>query len=41
MKTTIIFKTTEEFKKQLMKEAKEKNLTLSAYIKSILNERGK
>lgn len=41
MTTTIIFKTTEDFKKQLAKEAKEKNLTLSAYIKSILNERGK
>lgn len=39
MKTNIIFKTTEEFKQQLTKEAKEKNLTLSAYIKSILNER--
>lgn len=41
MKTTIIFKTNEDFKKQLTKEAKEKNLTLSAYIKSILNERRK
>ena len=41
MTTTIIFKTTEDFKNQLTKEAKEKNLTLSAYIKSILNERKK
>jgi len=41
METTIIFKTTKEFKEQLIKEAKEKNLTLSGYIKSILNERGK
>lgn len=41
MKTTIIFNTTYEFKEQLLKEAKEKNLTLAAYIKSILSERKK
>lgn len=41
METTIIFKVTKELKRQLMKEAKEKNLTLSGYIKAILSERKK
>ena len=41
MSTTIQFKVTEELKNKLIEEAKEKNITLSAYIKSILSERKK
>lgn len=41
MKTSIQIPTTQEFKEQLMKEAKEKNMTLAGYIKAILNERNK
>ena len=35
MKDTIIFKVSYELKKQLKKEAKERNMTLSSYINSI------
>lgn len=41
MKDTIIFKVDCKFKKQLQKEAQEKNLTLSSYIKSIIDKRDK
>ena len=41
MNTTIQIPTTKEFKEQLVKEAKEKNMTLAGYIKMILNERNK
>lgn len=41
MKENIMFRISKEFKEKLQKEAKEKNLTLSAYIKSILNGRSK
>lgn len=41
MKTLIQIPTTQEYKEQLMKEAKEKNMTLASYIKAILNERKK
>lgn len=39
MKNTIIFKISDELKKQLQEEAKEKSMTLSAYLKSIIAER--
>ena len=41
MKDTIIFKISNELKEQLQKEAKERNITLSAYLKSIIAERKK
>ena len=41
MKDTIIFKVSPELKKQLKKEAKEKGLTLSGYLKIIIFERKK
>lgn len=41
MKDTIIFKLSYELKKQLQNEAKERNITLSAYLKSIIAERKK
>jgi predicted HicB family RNase H-like nuclease len=41
MNETIMLRISKEFKEKLQKEAKEKSLTLSAYIKSILNERSK
>ena len=41
MKDTIIFKVDCKFKKRLQKEAQEKNLTLSSYIKSIIDKRDK
>ena len=41
MKDTIIFKVSCELKEQLQKEAKERNMTLSSYIKSIIAERKK
>lgn len=41
MKDTIIFKISCELKKQLQNEAKERNITLSAYLKSIIAERKK
>lgn len=41
MKDTIIFRVSYEFKEQLQKEAKERNMTLSSYIKSIIAERKK
>ena len=41
MNDTIIFRISKEFKEQLVKEAKEKDLTLTAYIKSILSGRSK
>ena len=41
MKDTIIFKTSYELKEQLQKEAKERNMTLSSYIKAIIAERNK
>ncbi len=41
MKDTIIFKISYELKTQLQKEAKERNLTLSSYIKAIIAERKK
>lgn len=37
----IVFRVSSEFKKQLEKEAKERDMTLSAYIKSIIAERDK
>lgn len=37
----IMIKIATEFKEQLKKEAKERGLTLSGYIKSILAERNK
>lgn len=39
MDANIMIKVSKEFKEILKQEAKEKNLTLSAYIKSIINER--
>ena len=39
MKDTIIFKVSYELKEQLQKEAKEKGLTLSGYLKTIIYER--
>ena len=41
MKETIILKISKEFKEQLEKEAQEKNITLSAYIRLLLSERKK
>lgn len=41
MKDTIIFKISCELKEQLQEEAKEKGLTLSGYLKSIIAERKK
>ena len=41
MKDTIIFKISHELKEQLQKEAKEKGLTLSGYLKTIISERNK
>ena len=41
MKDTIIFKVSYELKEQLQKEAKERNMTLSSYIKAIITERNK
>lgn len=41
MNNIITFKLSEELKNQLQKEAKEKDLTLSAYLKSIIAERKK
>lgn len=37
----IIFKISSEYKKQLKKEAEQKGLTLSSYIKMILDGRNK
>lgn len=37
----IIFKISSEYKKQLIKEAQQKGLTLSSYIKMILDGRNK
>ena len=39
MKDTIIFKVSYELKEQLQNEAKERNMTLSSYIKAIIAER--
>ena len=41
MKDTIIFKTSYELKEQLQKEAKERNMTLSSYIKAIIAKKKK
>lgn len=41
MNDNIMIKVTTEFKEQLKKEAREKGLTLSGYIKAILAERNK
>lgn len=41
MKDTIIFKVSCELKKQLQKEAKERDMSLSSYLKSIIAERNK
>ena len=41
MTDTIIFKVRYELKEQLQKEAKERNMTSSSYIKSIIAERKK
>lgn len=41
MQDRITFKLSVELKKQLKQEAREKGLTLSAYIKSIVAERKK
>ena len=41
MDENIIFMVSKELKEQLKNEAKERGLTLSAYIKSILAERKK
>ena len=41
MKENIMFFVSKELKEQLKKEAKERGLTLSGYIKSILAERNK
>ena len=41
MKDTIIFKVSYELKEQLQKEAKERDMSLSSYIKSIIAERKK
>lgn len=37
--TAIIFRLSEELKEQLKKEAREKGLTLSSYIRNIIIER--
>lgn len=39
MKDTIIFKVSCELKEQLQKEAKERDMSLSSYLKSIIAER--
>ena len=39
MKETVIFMMEKDLKKQLMKEAREKGLTLSSYIRMILIKR--
>ena len=39
MKDTIIFKVSYELKEQLQKEAKERDMSLSSYIKSIIAEK--
>lgn len=41
MKANIIFVVSPELKEQLQKEARERGLTLGAYIKSIIAERKK
>jgi hypothetical protein len=41
MKDRIIFKLSTELKEQLKQEARERELTLSAYIKAIIAERKK
>lgn len=41
MKENIMFFVTKELKEQLQKEARERGLTLSGYIKAILAERNK
>lgn len=41
MTENIIFRISPELKKLLKKEAKEKGLTLSGYLKSIISERKK
>ena len=41
MEENIIFMVSKELKEQLKNEAKQRGLTLSAYIKSILAERKK
>lgn len=41
MKDTIIFKINSETKKQLVKEAKSKDMTLTAYLKSMIEKRKK
>lgn len=38
MKDTIIVKVPKEIKEKIMKKAKEKNLTISAYIRMIFTE---
>lgn len=38
MKETIILKVSKEFKEQIEKKAKEKNLKISSYIRLILSE---
>lgn len=39
--SNIIFKINSEYKKELIKEAQQKGLTLSSYIKMILDGRNK
>ena len=41
MTETIIIKVSKEFKEQLEREANEKNINLSSYIRLILSERDK
>lgn len=41
MKETVIFTMDKDLKKQLMKEAKDKGLSLSSYIRMILIKREK
>lgn len=41
MTETIILKVTKEFKEELSKEAKQKNVKLSSYIRLLLSERNK
>lgn len=41
MSEHIIFKVDKDFKETLKKEAREKGLTLSGYIKAIISERKK
>lgn len=41
MKDTIIIKINYELKEQLRKEAKQRDMTLSSYLKSIIAERNK